>query len=142
MRPLLALVPGEPAGIGPELASLGAAGRLECRRATDAQALEALKFLAASEGVVFALESAVLRAEKAAATATEQRREEYRAIVMLCAFTAKQRLVEAVARCAAYIGEAESPAAMAAVTSYRPDGLLAAQRLIAAAVSQAERYIF
>ena len=91
---------------------------------------------------IFALESAVLRAEKAAATATEQRREEYRAIVMLCAFTAKQRLVEAVARCAAYIGEAESPAAMAAVTSYRPDGLLAAQRLIAAAVSQAERYIF
>ena len=91
---------------------------------------------------IFALESAVLRAEKAAATATEQRREEYRAIVMMCAFTAKQRFVEAVDRCAAYIGEAESPAAMAAVTAYRPDGLLAAQRLIAAAVSLAERYIF
>jgi tryptophan synthase beta chain len=45
-------------GIGPELASLGASGRLEFRRATDAQALEALKFLAANEGVVFALESA------------------------------------------------------------------------------------
>jgi alkylation response protein AidB-like acyl-CoA dehydrogenase len=91
---------------------------------------------------IFALESAVLRAEKAAAAATEQRREEYRAIAILCAFTAKQRFVEAVDRCAAYIGEVPSSAAVAAVTAYRPDGLLPAQRLIAAAVSQAERYIF
>ncbi len=45
-------------GIGPELASLGRSGRVEFRRATDVEALEALTFIARSEGVVFALESA------------------------------------------------------------------------------------
>jgi len=45
-------------GIGPELASLGRSGRIEFRRATDTEALEALTFLAKTEGVVFALESA------------------------------------------------------------------------------------
>jgi tryptophan synthase beta chain len=45
-------------GIGPELAALGRSGRVEFRRASDAEALEALAFLAKTEGVVFALESA------------------------------------------------------------------------------------
>ena len=45
-------------GIGPQLAALGVAGRLEFTRATDAEALEALQFFARNEGVVFALESA------------------------------------------------------------------------------------
>lgn len=57
-------------GIGPELAALGASGRVEFRRATDAQALEALAFLARREGVVFALESA-----HAAAAAMDLARE-------------------------------------------------------------------
>jgi len=45
-------------GIGPQLAALGDSGRIEFQRATDAEALEALKFFARHEGVVFALESA------------------------------------------------------------------------------------
>ena len=45
-------------GIGPQLAALGVAGRLEFARATDKEALEALQFFARKEGVVFALESA------------------------------------------------------------------------------------
>ncbi|TVQ22965.1 MAG: tryptophan synthase subunit beta [Spirochaetaceae bacterium] len=45
-------------GIGPQLAALGVSGRVEFARATDAQALEALRFFARNEGVVFALESA------------------------------------------------------------------------------------
>lgn len=45
-------------GIGPELAALGRSGRVEFQRATDTQALEALRFFARHEGVVFALESA------------------------------------------------------------------------------------
>ncbi len=45
-------------GIGPELASLGHSGRIEFRRVSDTEALEALIFLAKTEGVVFALESA------------------------------------------------------------------------------------
>ncbi|TVR74248.1 MAG: tryptophan synthase subunit beta [Spirochaetaceae bacterium] len=45
-------------GIGPQLAALGTAGRVEFARATDRQALEAVSFFARHEGVVFALESA------------------------------------------------------------------------------------
>ncbi|MFP4114843.1 MAG: tryptophan synthase subunit beta [Spirochaetota bacterium] len=45
-------------GIGPQLAALGEAGRVEFARATDAEALEALRFFARNEGVAFALESA------------------------------------------------------------------------------------
>lgn len=45
-------------GIGPELACLALKGRVEFQRASDAQALDALAFLARTEGVIFALESA------------------------------------------------------------------------------------
>ncbi len=45
-------------GIGPQLAALGVAGRIEFARATDSEALDALQFFAKNEGVVFALESA------------------------------------------------------------------------------------
>ena len=45
-------------GVGPQLAHLGQAGRVEFRRATDTEALEAVKFFARNEGIVFALESA------------------------------------------------------------------------------------
>ncbi|MFW5642877.1 MAG: tryptophan synthase subunit beta [Alkalispirochaeta sp.] len=45
-------------GIGPQLAALGTAGRIEFYRATDEEALEALRFFARHEGIVFALESA------------------------------------------------------------------------------------
>ncbi len=50
-------------GIGPQLAALGRTGRLEFRRASDNEAMEALKFFARHEGVVFALESAHAGAE-------------------------------------------------------------------------------
>ncbi len=45
-------------GIGPELASLGERGRIEFTSATDEEAIDALKFFAKHEGVMFALESA------------------------------------------------------------------------------------
>jgi len=45
-------------GIGPQLAHLGATGRVEFLSASDEQALDALKFFARNEGVLFALESA------------------------------------------------------------------------------------
>lgn len=45
-------------GIGPELAHLGDTGRIEFVRVGDAEALEALRFFARHEGVLFALESA------------------------------------------------------------------------------------
>ena len=45
-------------GIGPQLAALGESGRIEFTSATDAEALEALRFFARNEGILFALESA------------------------------------------------------------------------------------
>ena len=45
-------------GIGPQLADLGDSGRIEFTSADDAETLEALRFFARHEGVMFALESA------------------------------------------------------------------------------------
>ncbi len=45
-------------GIGPELAARGQAGRIEFTQARDDEALEAVRFFARTEGVIFALESA------------------------------------------------------------------------------------
>lgn len=50
-------------GIGPQLAALGVEGRIEFTRAEDYEALEALRFFARNEGIVFALESAHAAAE-------------------------------------------------------------------------------
>ena len=45
-------------GIGPQLAALGKSGRINFTKASDAEALEAVKFFAKNEGIIFALESA------------------------------------------------------------------------------------
>jgi len=45
-------------GIGPQLAHLGSEGRVEFIEIRDDEALEALRFFAANEGIIFALESA------------------------------------------------------------------------------------
>jgi tryptophan synthase beta chain len=50
-------------GVGPELAALKDAGRLTLAQATDAEALEALQYLARTEGIIPALESAHAVAE-------------------------------------------------------------------------------
>jgi tryptophan synthase beta chain len=50
-------------GIGPQLAHLGETGRVSFTRASDAEALDAVRFFARQEGVVFALESAHAGAE-------------------------------------------------------------------------------
>lgn len=50
-------------GIGPQLAALGNAGRIEFTSALDKEALEAVMFFAKNEGVLFAMESAHAGAE-------------------------------------------------------------------------------
>jgi tryptophan synthase beta chain len=45
-------------GIGPQLAHLGTTGRIRFTTAGDAEALEAVRFFARTEGLIFALESA------------------------------------------------------------------------------------
>lgn len=50
-------------GIGPQLAALGRSGRIEFTSALDSEALDAVKFFAKNEGVLFAMESAHAGAE-------------------------------------------------------------------------------
>ncbi|MCK4541727.1 MAG: tryptophan synthase subunit beta [Spirochaetales bacterium] len=50
-------------GIGPQLAGLGKKGRIEFKKASDTEALDALRFFARNEGIIFALESAHAGAE-------------------------------------------------------------------------------
>ena len=57
------LIAVEAGGIGPQLASLGKSGRVEFTSALDKEALEAVKFFAKNEGVLFAMESAHAGAE-------------------------------------------------------------------------------
>ncbi|HBG66706.1 MAG TPA: tryptophan synthase subunit beta [Treponema sp.] len=45
-------------GIGPQLAALGSSGRVEFTAIRDTEALEAVRFFARNEGILFALESA------------------------------------------------------------------------------------
>lgn len=45
-------------GLGPQLATLGKSGRVDFTSASDQEALEALRFFARKEGILFALESA------------------------------------------------------------------------------------
>ncbi len=45
-------------GVGPQLAALGKSGRIKFTKARDDEAVEALKFFARHEGIIFALESA------------------------------------------------------------------------------------
>ena len=103
---------------------------------------EILLALADAAIQIFAMESSVLRAEKSTAAATENKQELYRAVVTLCTFSARQHFIKAAEKCAAFIGDDIPLGAMADITSYKSSGLLAAKRLIADAVSAAERYVF
>lgn len=103
---------------------------------------EVLLALADAAIQTFALESALLRAEKASTEATGSRLELYRAVIKVCAFRAKQQFVDAAEKCAAFLGDEDLLASITAATVYQPSGLLAAKRLLADATSQAEKYIF
>jgi hypothetical protein len=93
----------------------------------------------------FALESAVLRAEKAFNGASEGKKELFEAVVKVCAFSARGKLVSAAQRCAVFV-EDESAGLLLdeieGMARYDASGLLQAKRLLAEATSQAEKYIF
>ncbi len=90
----------------------------------------------------FALESVVLRAEKSLATATSSKQELYKAVAKVCAFSARQKFVNAAEQCAVFIEHESLLESIADRTAYNGSGLLAAKRLLADATSQAEKYVF
>ncbi len=91
---------------------------------------------------IFAMESALLRAEKAFDTATEQKQDLYQAVVRICTFRAKQQFADAAEKCAAFLGSDHLFESIRIGTNFKTKGLLAAKRLIADATSRSERYIF
>lgn len=91
---------------------------------------------------VFALESTVLRAEKASIAATEEKQELYRAVVKICTFRARQQLMNAADKCAVFLEDDTLLASIGAEIGYKANGLQAAKRLIADATSREEKYFF
>ncbi|HBT97403.1 MAG TPA: acyl-CoA dehydrogenase [Desulfobulbaceae bacterium] len=91
---------------------------------------------------IFALESAVLRAEKACQKASATKAERYQAVTKLCVFAGRQRFIAAAERGATFLGNQKLLPLIAAKTPLAMDDLLAAKRLLAEATLQAEKYIF
>jgi len=150
-------VPAAPEGTGPFaaehallanlktvfLAVAGSAVRKHMEKLRDEQ--EILLALADAAIEIFALESAVLRAEKTAMVPTESRAESMTAAVKACSRQAATAVSEATGRAAAYIEEGKRLTSLAVridtFCRYDPSGLLAARRSLAAAALEAERYI-
>ncbi len=103
---------------------------------------EILLTLADAAIQIFALESAMLRAEKACGTVTGQKKELYQAVATICTFQARQHFVHAAEKCAAFLASDALLDLIKSEAQYQAQGLLAAKRLLADATSQAEKYIF
>jgi alkylation response protein AidB-like acyl-CoA dehydrogenase len=95
---------------------------------------------------IFALESAVLRASKTIAPASEAKKQIIRAVVKAITFdlTGKSRL--AASRCCAYAlaGEAQTAQQeiISALSAYHVDGLLEAKHLLAETAKESGKYCF
>ena len=126
------------------LAVAGSAVRKHMEKFRDEQ--EILMALADAAIDIFALESAVLRAEKTAMSSTENRAETMTAAVKACARQAAAAVSDATGRAAVYIEEGKRLAGLleriGTFCRYNASGLLAAKRSLAAAAFEAERYIF
>ena len=95
---------------------------------------------------IFAIESAVLRAEKILPTLSENKRAAVTAAVKSFTFEAAERTATAARKSAFYIEEGDNLTMLLAgirrFTKYDATGLLKAKRLLANACIEAERYIF
>jgi alkylation response protein AidB-like acyl-CoA dehydrogenase len=95
---------------------------------------------------IFALESAVLRAEKVLAVASERKRELLAAAVKVCAFNATEILSTAAKKGAFYIEEGDTLTMILSgirrFAKYDASGLLQAKRKLADAAIEAEKYVF
>ncbi|BCA79082.1 acyl-CoA dehydrogenase family protein [Desulfuromonas sp. AOP6] len=95
---------------------------------------------------IFALESAVLRAEKSLAKASDKRQELLTAVVKVCAFRTAEAVGTAARRGAFYVEEGDNLTMMLSgirrYTRYDATGLLPAKRRLAEEAISAEKYIF
>ena len=95
---------------------------------------------------IFALESAVLRAEKSCDSATPRKQELYRAAVKVFAFSASEAAGSAARRGAFYIEEGDTLTMILSgvrrFSKYDATGLLQAKRTLAAAAIEEEKYLF
>jgi alkylation response protein AidB-like acyl-CoA dehydrogenase len=95
---------------------------------------------------IFALESAVLRAEKVVPTYSERRRELLTATVKIFAFRAAETVGTAARKGAFFIEEGDTLTMILSgvrrFTKYDATGLLAAKRLVAHGACEDEKYIF
>ncbi len=95
---------------------------------------------------IFALESAILRAEKAQAGASDRKREQYAAAVKVFAFSASESAGSAARRGAFFIEEGDTLTMILSgirrFAKYDATGLLQAKRLLAKAAIEEEKYLF
>ncbi len=95
---------------------------------------------------IFAIESAVLRAEQAARSAGEQKQKLLAAVVKIFAFNATEVAATAAKKGAFYIEEGDTLlmilSGVRRFAKYDATGLLQAKRLLAQAVSDEEKYLF
>jgi alkylation response protein AidB-like acyl-CoA dehydrogenase len=91
---------------------------------------------------IFALESVLLRAEKTLDRASAAKDEQYRAAVLVCAFSGRQHFIAAAEKCAAFLACQELLPVIGEKTQLATGDVLTAKRLLADAVLQAEKYIF
>jgi alkylation response protein AidB-like acyl-CoA dehydrogenase len=95
---------------------------------------------------IFALESAVLRAEKSTPVFSERKRGLLKAAVTVCAFEAAECAGTAARKAAFYIEEGDTLTMILSgvrrFAKYNATGLLAAKRALAEAASESEKYLF
>lgn len=95
---------------------------------------------------IFALESAVLRAEKNYDAASDRKKELLNAVVKLFAFEASEKVSQAAKKGAFFVEEGDTLAMILSgirrYTKYDATGLLTAKRAIADAALEGEKYIF
>lgn len=95
---------------------------------------------------IFAIESAVLRAEKAFAGASEQKQELLKAAVKVFTFNATEIAGSAAKKGAFYVEEGDTLTMILSgvrrFAKYDATGLLQAKRLLASASCEAEKYLF
>lgn len=95
---------------------------------------------------IFALESAVLRADKVYESSTESKRKALASAVKVCAFNLSEKVATAARKAAFYVEEGDNLTMLLSgirrFTKYDGTGLLNAKRTLADSAIDAEKYIF